>query len=308
MSYSLIAFFVFLSIALSAYALWGMPISTASLLEKMKKRELKPGEMKMGTPLQNNPDSGNAKLAGRFSKLVNIFKPKNMTQMDRDEVHSKILIAGNPFNVSDEAEQKGLQITFAAIFAICGLLISLVFNLVPIAGGAVGAGLGYALPSLVLKQEAGKRSRSMKKMLPEALDLLSVSMKAGLNFIPALAAVSESMPDSIVKDEFQIVSGNIGSGMKVNDALSRLNSRFDSQELSAFVKAVKLSQSTGSDIVDILSKMSVYARESYESDITEKAAKLEGKIMMIMIPFEVPAFTLMFLITPIYQMTSGGGF
>lgn len=306
MSPSLIAFLLFLSLATAAYAMWGMPISTEALIERMRKRPLLPGEIRANEALPMNPDSGNAKLAKRVSKLSSIFKPKNMSTYERSEMNSKILVAGNPFNVSDASEQRALQFAFAAVFSIAGLLVCLMFSLVPVAGIVIGAAIGYALPPLTLKQETKKRSQAMKKMLPEALDLLSVSMKAGLSFVPAIQAVAKNMPESVIKEEFGTLASNVGSGMRLNDSLSKLGERFESPELDAFVKAVSLSQKTGSDIVDILSKQSEYARQAYESDIAEKASKLEGKIMILMIPFEVPAFTLMFLITPIYQMTSGG--
>lgn len=306
MTPALVGFLIFLSLALPSYAIWGMPVSTEALIDKMKKRQVRPGELKIGEPLQKNPESGNAKLAGRVSKLVSVVRPKEMNLTDRSELHMKILKAGNPFNVADETEQKGLQITFCAIFAIVGALFALIFGQRILIGLAVGAGLGYALPALVLSQEIKKRERTMRKILPEALDLLSVTMSSGLNLVPALAVVAANMPDSLVKDEFQQVSRNIGSGMNVPDALEKMRQHFQSTELDSLVKSLNLSLTTGGDVVPILAKQSEWSRQSYESEIMEKAAKLEQKIMILIIFFEVPALMVMFLITPIYQMTSGG--
>jgi tight adherence protein C len=111
--------------------------------------------------------------------------------------------------------------------------------------------LGYMYPTSALTGKIKKRTREIRSALPGTLDLLTISMEAGLSLDMAIMKVSES-DESILGSEFQKVLNEVRLGRPRSDALVGMGERNDVEELSAFVRAVVQAEPLGISITNVL--------------------------------------------------------
>jgi len=111
-------------------------------------------------------------------------------------------------------------------------------------GGLVGLGFtvglaaaGFIAPGFVVGSRARKRRNEVQGALPDALDLLAVSVEAGMGFDAAISKLTEHMEGPLI-DEFSLALTEMRVGESRQDALKKLSARVDSPELSAFVRAI----------------------------------------------------------------------
>ena len=111
--------------------------------------------------------------------------------------------------------------------------------------------LGYMYPTSTLSSKIKKRTREIRSALPGTLDLLTISMEAGLSLDMAIMRVCES-DESILGLEFQKVLNEIRLGRQRSDALIAMSERNAVEELSAFVRAVVQAEPLGVSIANVL--------------------------------------------------------
>jgi tight adherence protein C len=111
--------------------------------------------------------------------------------------------------------------------------------------------MGYMYPTSALTGKIKKRTREIRSALPGTLDLLTISMEAGLSLDMAIMKVSES-DESILGAEFQKVLNEVRLGRPRSDALVGMGDRNDVEELSAFVRAVVQAEPLGISITNVL--------------------------------------------------------
>ena len=103
--------------------------------------------------------------------------------------------------------------------------------------GLVFAGVGFMLPDIFLTFRMRSRQETLSAELPDALDLLAVSVEAGLGFDAAIAKLNEHM-DGPLAEEFALALGEVRIGESRQKALQKMVQRVDTPEFSAFVRAV----------------------------------------------------------------------
>lgn len=220
----------------------------------------------------------------------------NLGVEQEDRIRQLILKSGNPWNLRPY-EFRGTQIVFAILGAVLGLLISLP-NIIPAPAFVfvlLFGLLGYFIPLSVYNTARDARSKEIQKQLPDALDLLVVIMKSGQNFEPALAAISEKMPDGLLKNEFARVSSEINAGRSLPDALTSFSNRVSNEEAENFAKAVAQAQRLGSDVSEALTAQARASREAYEALVQKKTAKLSSTMFLMLTPTLIPAMVLIFV-------------
>jgi tight adherence protein C len=118
--------------------------------------------------------------------------------------------------------------------------------------GPVALGfLGYMYPTSVLTGKIKKRTKAIRSALPGTLDLLTISMEAGLSLDMAIMKVSES-DDTLLGAEFQKVLNEVRLGRPRSDAMVAMSERNAVEELSAFVRAVVQAEPLGISITNVL--------------------------------------------------------
>jgi tight adherence protein C len=200
-------------------------------------------------------------------------------------------LAGNP--AGWEADR---VLAAKVVGAIAGALVGLAAALsllavpapaVPVVAAVAGV-MGWFLPNAVLLNMAQKRSERIRQDLPDALDLLTISVEAGLAFDAALAQVSQKT-DGPVAEEFTRVLSEIQIGRGRMDALRALSERSDVDELRSFVTAMVQADAFGIPIGQALRVQSKEMRVKRRQRAEEKAQKVPVKILFPLMVCIMPA-------------------
>ncbi|MCK5883033.1 MAG: type II secretion system F family protein [Bacteriovoracaceae bacterium] len=152
---------------------------------------------------------------------------------------------------------------------------------------------GFFYPDIWIKGAIQKRQRAVLMAMPFAVDMLALSVEAGLDFIAAMQKVMEKAKRSALVDEFEIMLKEIKVGASRAEALRNLAWRIDLIELSSFCATLIAADSVGASIGPILKNLAGDIRQKKSADIEQQAAKAATKILIPMIFFIVPAVLLM---------------
>jgi len=172
--------------------------------------------------------------------------------------------------------------------------------------GVAGAGLGYMLPEFWLGGKAKKRSFAMVLQLPDALDLLTISVEAGLGFDAALAKVVEKMEGPLV-NEFRQALAEIRMGRTRRDALRDVVTRADAQPIANFIGAIIQAEQLGVPIAKVLQIQSQQLRIERRQRAEELAAKAPVKMLFPMVGCIFPTIFIVILGPAIITVISGPG-
>jgi tight adherence protein C len=150
------------------------------------------------------------------------------------------------------------------------------------------AALGVVVPDVVVNNRFKQRRESIQVALPDALDLLAVTVEAGLGFDGALAKLADSM-DGPLAEEFALALNEMRIGETRIDALKRMATRVDVRELSTFVRAVVQADRLGMSMGAMLRVQAADVRVRRQLAAEEQAMKTPIKMVFPMIFFIMPA-------------------
>ncbi len=148
--------------------------------------------------------------------------------------------------------------------------------------------LGFLYPDIWLRDRIAYRRRRVAKEFPFLLDLLVLSMKAGLNYSTSLGQAIASLPDGPVKDEFGKLLREIRAGKIRRDALLDLAARMDINSVHNFVAAINQAEETGGEIVDVLTVQAEQRRAERFNEAEAMANKAPVKMLLPMMLFLFP--------------------
>ena len=184
-------------------------------------------------------------------------------------------------------------------FAVGGALLGVLFS--SMAGSATGllftvglAAAGFFGPDYFVNLKARSRRERIKADLPDALDLLAVSVEAGLGFDGAIAKITEHMEGPLA-DEFSLTLGEMRIGESRQDALKRMADRVDAPELSSFTRAIIQADQLGTSLGRILRVQAADSRLRRQAAAEEKAMKAPIKMLFPTVLFIFPAIFLVIL-------------
>lgn len=161
-----------------------------------------------------------------------------------------------------------------------------------IVGAAVAATAGFFLPDLLLYNAGLKRQEKIQKALPDALDMLTVCVEAGLGFDAALAQVSRNTTGPLAA-EFSRVLQEIQIGKSRSQALRAMTDRTTVPELRSFASALVQAGELGITIADVLREQAKEMRLRRKQRAEEKAQKVPVKILF---PLVFCLFPSMFIV------------
>lgn len=161
-------------------------------------------------------------------------------------------------------------------------------SLAPAVWALVGGVLGSFAPDVWLDSKAKQRQNEIARDLPEALDLLAITVEAGLGLEQALAVVTENLPGPLGV-EFTRMLREIELGVRRREALTNLRARTSVSELSSFVVALIQADQVGAPIADVLRVQAAQVRLKRRQRAREKAAQTPVKILFPLIFFILPA-------------------
>lgn len=206
-----------------------------------------------------------------------------------ERVRRKLDIAGNPRDWTVDRVVSG-KVIGAVALAVVGLALSLVFGvgvttrILMVFGGLA---LGFFVPNLYLYQATYERSQRLQRDLPDAIDLLTISVEAGLGFDAALQQVSRNTEGPLA-EEFSRVLREMQIGQGRSAALRALSERTTVPELRSFVSAMVQADAFGIPVGQVLrvqsSEMRVKRRQRAEQKAQQVPVKMTVPLIFCILP------------------------
>lgn len=163
-------------------------------------------------------------------------------------------------------------------------------TMILILSGAVGA----VLPVLRLQAIIRDRKKKIRRQLPEFLDLLCVSVQAGLSFDGAVAKITSRMKGAII-DEFKRFQNDISLGMTRQYSLTQMAKRCDLEEIYLFTTSVIQAEKLGTSMSRTLKLQSDNIRDRHRQWVKAQALKAPVKIIFPMVFFIFPSIFVVLL-------------
>ena len=165
-------------------------------------------------------------------------------------------------------------------FSFLGLLASFLFLSIFSVPLYMRLGLMFlctAMPYFLVSRTKAARLEKIEQQLPDALDLMGRSMRAGHAFPTALKLVGEEMSDPLA-DEFRTVFDEVNFGVSMSDALMNLAARVPSTDLRYFVIAVLIQRETGGNLTELLGSISAIIRDRLKLLGQVRVLSAEGRM------------------------------
>jgi tight adherence protein C len=169
-----------------------------------------------------------------------------------------------------------------------------------------GIAVGFIAPEFWLGRKVRQRQTDMILQLPDALDLLTISVEAGLGFDAALAKVVEKMEGPLV-NEFRQALAEIRMGRLRRDALRDVATRADAQPVTNFIGAIVQAEQLGVPIAKVLQIQSQQLRVERRQRAEEAAAKAPVKMLFPMVGCIFPTIFIVILGPAIVTVVRGVG-
>lgn len=200
-------------------------------------------------------------------------------------------VAGNP-PAWPVSRLIGLKVVGLVGLGLLGLfytsvVMGLPFIRVVIISGLLAA-LGYVLPNILLNNAGQKRSKLMRNALPDAIDLLTVSVEAGLGFDAAVSRVAINTTGPM-SQEFARLLQEMQLGVGRTEAMRAMAERSSLQDLKSFCMAMVQAESLGIPIGRVLRVQSGEMRVKRRQRAEEKAQQVPVKIMIPLMLFILPS-------------------
>jgi tight adherence protein C len=201
-----------------------------------------------------------------------------------ERIHAKLELAGNPPGWTVDRVAAGKVICFAL-----ALVVSLIFSFVlglsfmlTMLFVVCAAMAGYMAPNMYLYQKAYERAKVMQKSLPDAIDLLTISVESGLGFDAAVAQVARNT-DGPLADEFARMLQEMQIGRGRSEALRSLAERTNLPDMKGFASAMVQADSFGIPVGQVLRVQSSEIRVKKRQWAEEQAQKVPVKILVPLI-------------------------
>ncbi|MBA3842132.1 MAG: type II secretion system F family protein [Actinobacteria bacterium] len=283
----------FLCIAAATFAVAEVATYPARLKERSIRRAAEYGRVRI-------PDKADELL--RFRERVLIPTAERLAaiplklnpRLSIDAISARLLAAGLSRRVTTRTflAVKGGSTVGSAFFglfiaAVASPFSGLVF--IPLFSAA-----GFIVPEMLLSSRIRSRREAVRGDLPDALDLLAVSVEAGLGFDGAITKLTEHMGGPLV-DEFSLLLSEMRMGESRQTALKNMVARVDTAELSALVRAVIQADQLGISLGRILRVQATDSRLRRQAAAEEKAMKAPIKMLFPTVLFIFPAMFLVLL-------------
>jgi tight adherence protein C len=230
-------------------------------------------------------------LAGRLGD----FTARRMDRFGEAKIREKLISAG--MYGTTPRKILGYQVLSAIAFSLLTLWLvpamggSIVFAIV--AAVAMGAA-GWYGPVYYVELKRRSRMEKIDKQLPDMIDLLVVTIEAGLGVLASMRVASETMSDPLGQ-ELRLTLQEQRMGLSVNQAIASLGQRADASNMRIFVRALNQGEQLGISIGATMRNLSVEMRKRRRAMAEERAQKMPIKMLFPMIFCIFPALFIVIL-------------
>jgi tight adherence protein B len=233
--------------------------------------------------------------------------PEEELALLRDEQLSRIPAIDNLLRRSERVSdiqkmltQAGMAVragNFLGLCAVTGIVSSIVaysFSKQVVAAW-VALLVGFVLPYSVASYKRNKRFEKFEELFPEAIDTLARAVRAGHAFTTALEMTTDEVSEPVA-GEFRQLYEEQKFGMPVRDALMNLTDRMPLVDVKFFVTAVMLQRETGGNLAEILDNLSYVIRERFKIQRQVRVYTAQGRLTMLFLMLLSPVVVSLLLI------------
>jgi tight adherence protein C len=210
---------------------------------------------------------------------------RKLTPADHNErIRHKLEVAGNPPGWTVDRVTSLKFVGFIAALVI-GLVVTMIlgFGFLPTLGGVILLSVaGYMAPNMYLYQKGYDRTQKIERALPDAIDLLTISVESGLGFDAALSQVARNT-DGPLADELARVLQEMQIGLGRGAALRALGDRTHVPDVKGFVSSMVQADALGIPVAHVLRVQSREIRTKRRQRAEEQAQKVAIKILIPLI-------------------------
>jgi tight adherence protein C len=221
---------------------------------------------------------------------------KKMPGEKEAKLEKKLQQAGNPFNMTPvdyRLIQIGIMIIMPVISGGYGLLLG-VGNFAIFIFFLIGILIAFILPNYYLKQKTQARNKKALRELPDILDLLTVSLEAGLGFDSAMNKVV-SKKQGIIAYEFHRCLEEIRLGKTRREALAGIRDRIEVDDVRGFIGGILQAEKLGIGMVQVLRVLSEEVGDQRKQRAEEQAMKAPIKMLFPLVLFIFPSLFIVLL-------------
>lgn len=226
-------------------------------------------------------------VLGRLLAWIGSFLPVN----SQDKERISLLMYQSGFNMKPE-EYIALQFLLMGGGGLTGLYYGFITGMNMLLCAGFGIYAFYAILRYSSSGKAARRREKIEKQFPEILDLLSISVEAGLGFNQAMQYITEQCQGPLT-EEFQIAVRSMGLGQSRRAALEELSHRCGLDEINVFVGAVIQADELGISLKNILTTQAREMRNLRRMKTEERAQKIPIKMLL---PLGIFIFPVMMII------------
>lgn len=248
------------------------------------------------------------------NNLQEILKPiakKNIKSKEYMSRSKKLLLqAGYASSEEDVLKYDMRRLTNTLIVGVLlAILLLSSFSLDMLTLSILALIVVYKWPEIRLKREIKMRQKEFMKHLPDAVDLLSICIQAGLGIDASFAKVADEFKftSKIVSSEFQRLNRDLSSGLNHEDAYKNLLQRNENQDLQSFVALLVQSDRLGTSISQSLNAFCDSMRTKKRQRIEELSQQASTKMTVPMVLFMLPSIFIIIMYPALQKIMAGFG-
>jgi tight adherence protein C len=294
---------VFLGNALLAVGLLCLAVAAAALLfvivtassdrpEIQRSLQMLDHEIREWTRLKHKADIPEP-LHLRLLHAANPIGRRLVLASSLKNLEARVTYAGNPplWTLDNILAMKVFSVLVGLLL---GIPAALQGSSTALYAGLALALVGYELPDLIIGSKATERQNMLRKTLPDTLDLLTVTVEAGLGFDAAVAQVA-TFAEGPIAGELRRYLKEKQIGLSSREALQSMSNRSTVDEMKAFTAALLQADRIGISIGPVLRELTSEMRNKRRQTAQEKAQQVPIKIMVPMLLFIFPTFIIVVL-------------
>src|SRR6266403_5691558 len=275
-----------ISVTITVFLLAAVLIMTLSGKENVDARlmEISAPPPPISPAIVGAPTSGLAQVA---AGITSVFKPiRSVVSGSDDDMSYKLTLAG-----FRRAEHIEIFTATKMLLPVLAIATGRSFGDNMMAAKWVGVVLGFIAPDVVLKSLISRRQGTIRRALPDALDLLVICMEAGLGIDQAMARVGDEirLTSPALADEFQIINREQRAGKPRLEAWRSMAARVDIDFVRQFVSMLVQTERFGTPIANALGQFSDTLRTRRTQKAEEAAAKTGVKLLLPLVLFIFPS-------------------
>jgi tight adherence protein C len=238
-------------------------------------------------------------LAGRLGDAA----AKRFSRFSEAEVRQKLISAG--MYGTTPRKLLGYQVILGIFLGLLGFWIveakggSILIAFVLLAGGAA---MGWFIPNVYVDRTRRLRYEQMDRQMPDMIDLLIVTIEAGLGILASMRVASETLRDPLGQ-ELRLTLQEQRMGLSVGEAISSLGRRADCSNMRIFVRALTQGEKLGVSIGKTMRDLAEEMRKRRKASAEERAQKMPIKMLFPLLFFIFPAIFIVLLVPAFLQIS-----